>query len=187
MGYGCCVERCNASHHIPFTGKSSAHYSCPFWGAGFLDRCIIHVRDLDLIVWGLRWDLTGCWTLPLSELRPGINPWRGAELKHTAQKGDPSRFWVQMMRQYWTGPSGQHLTVALNPSYWVTFPSTVYLHLEKPHWESFSPSNDFIWIHECQGAVKHCDYSQGTGRVMGNVSSLEDICSMLAPDVHLIQ
>lgn len=36
---------------------------------------------------------------------------------------------------------------SLNPQYWVTVPSNLYLHWEKnTHFGNFTPSQDLIWI-----------------------------------------
>lgn len=86
------------------------------------------------------------------------------------------------------GSLGHNVLFALNPLYWITFPSTLYLHLEKKQSsDSFNPSNDLIWISEVpRGRKSNRDCSHGRWRVMGNVCSLVDGCSQEGSAVSFI-
>lgn len=65
--------------------------------------------------------------------------------------------------------------VYLNPPYWATFPSALYLHWEKAHLQCFNPTNDLIripWV--LRDSNRDC--CQGGFWVMGNVCSFVDGC-----------
>lgn len=131
-------------HHtiFPCTGETSAHYSSLFMGARFfLSGLVPHMGFRFNCVRSPGLEVEFDRVLNPSPLRvpcPGTHAWRGADPNHTQGRETPRGPEVQLLLKYWAGSSGRHLPVALNPLYWVTFPSTLYSHLIKSQVWRFS-------------------------------------------------